>query len=226
MEDFNKLKLEAAQVSKVIADALPDEIKSGTQLSILSATIYLIGKNGIDNTTIDEVAQVAGVGKGTVFLHFTDKKTLIIESLKTTLSVIYHEITKETEPFSEPIDKLQAQITLLTNLVLSYKHNIFFELFKKCKPEICQSQEWLEVINKWDKVKYFTWNCVEDIANINDFDEEQKLMITIILLAPFLYTMFMMQHEIKEQKFHDVLELMPKYFLNIERMLNLKRGAK
>lgn len=226
MEELNKVKLDAAQVSKIIENAMPGQIKSGTQLSILGATIYLIGNNGIDNTTIDEVAQVAGVGKGTVFLHFNDKKSLIIESLKTCLCVIYYEISKETDPFVEPIDKLQAQITLLTNLVLSNRYSIFFELFKKCKSEICQSNEWLEVINKWDNIKSFTWNNVEEIATRNNFDEEQKLMITIILLAPFLYTMFMMQHDVQEQKFHDVLELMPKYFLNIERMLNLKRGAK
>lgn len=225
MEELQELKTESARLAQVIVSTLPNEVKPGTHLNILAAAILLIGTNGIDNTTIDEIAHAAGVGKGTVFLYFADKKTLVIEALKTTLSVIYQEIINETLPYSEPIDKLQAQITLLTNFVLSNKHSVFFELFRKCKPSICFSDEWIEVINKWDKVKQFTWDSVQQIGQINNFDEETNLMIIIIMFAPFLYTMFMMNHNVKEQKFHDVLELMPKYFHNIEKMLNLKRGA-
>lgn len=225
MEELIKVKEEFAKLAQIISEAIPNELKSTTHLNILAAAIYLIGTKGIDATTIDEVAQVAGVGKGTVFLYFPDKKTLVIEALKTTLEVIYYEIIKETSPYTEPIDKLQAQITIMSNLVLSNKHSIFFELYRKCKPSICYSEEWMDVIKNWDKIRNFTLECVEQIGKINNFDEETNLMLTIIMLAPFLFTMFMMSHNIQEEKFKNILQLIPKYFHNIEKMLNLKRGG-
>ncbi|GHO46900.1 TetR family transcriptional regulator [Ktedonospora formicarum] len=43
---------------------------------ILDAALNLILRNGYDKTTIEDIAREAGVGKGTLYLHWTTRETL------------------------------------------------------------------------------------------------------------------------------------------------------
>ncbi len=43
-----------------------EQKKANTRKAILSAAVHLFGKHGFDNTSIDELAKEAGIGKGTI----------------------------------------------------------------------------------------------------------------------------------------------------------------
>lgn len=49
-----------------------------TRRKILHAAEKLFNKNGFENTSMEEVANMAGVVKGSVFSHYGDKKSLLI----------------------------------------------------------------------------------------------------------------------------------------------------
>lgn len=49
-----------------------------TRQNILAAAEKLFNKNGFDDTSMDQVANKAGVVKGTIFSHFGDKTSLLI----------------------------------------------------------------------------------------------------------------------------------------------------
>lgn len=63
--------------------------------AILDATDLLLSRYGYKKMTIDDLAKEVGIGKGSVYLHFTSKEEIvlshidrIIEQLKTKLSAI------------------------------------------------------------------------------------------------------------------------------------------
>lgn len=51
--------------------------KQKTKKAILEAAISLFNENGYDNTSIENIAKIAGVGKGTVYGYFQTKKDII-----------------------------------------------------------------------------------------------------------------------------------------------------
>jgi AcrR family transcriptional regulator len=54
----------------------PDEVRHRREEQILDAAAALLVRFGYRKTTIDDVAREAGVGKGTIYLHWKDKNEL------------------------------------------------------------------------------------------------------------------------------------------------------
>lgn len=57
--------------------SLREAKKQKTKQAILEAAISLFSENGYDNTSIENIAKIAGVGKGTVYGYFQTKKDII-----------------------------------------------------------------------------------------------------------------------------------------------------
>jgi len=79
-----------------------------TRDAILDATDRLLTKYGYKKMTIDDLAQEVGIGKGSVYLHFTSKEEIalshidrIIERLKENLRAIAAKPTSVEERLSE-----------------------------------------------------------------------------------------------------------------------------
>ncbi len=49
---------------------------------ILEAAIELFSENGMENTSIQEIAELAGVAKGTIYLYFKSKDDLMEQVYK------------------------------------------------------------------------------------------------------------------------------------------------
>jgi len=69
--------------------------QKSTHDAILDATDRLLTRNGYKKMTIDDLAQEVGIGKGSIYLHFTSKEEIalshidrMIERLKKNLCVI------------------------------------------------------------------------------------------------------------------------------------------
>lgn len=77
--------------------------------AILDATDLLLSRYGYKKMTIDDLAREVGIGKGSVYLHFTSKEEIvlshidrIIEQLKGKLAAI----AKGAEPADERLEKM------------------------------------------------------------------------------------------------------------------------
>jgi AcrR family transcriptional regulator len=62
------------------SETLRERRKAETRKRIQDAARLLIAKNGFESTTMRSLAREAGVGVGTIALHFTDKTSLLFSS--------------------------------------------------------------------------------------------------------------------------------------------------
>lgn len=65
----------------MLAEGEPTDAKGRTRARILRAAVRLFQKHGYRRTSVDEVVRAAGVGKGTVYLHFENKSELLLQAL-------------------------------------------------------------------------------------------------------------------------------------------------
>ncbi|MFQ6065782.1 MAG: TetR/AcrR family transcriptional regulator [bacterium] len=62
---------------------------------ILEAGEKLFAKKGFYPTTMEEVARAAGLAKGTIYLHFDNKRDLFFSIIKNKLDILLEKIEKE-----------------------------------------------------------------------------------------------------------------------------------
>lgn len=99
-------------------------MKTDKKQSIYLAAAKLFGEKGFERTSLDEVAQKAGVAKGTIFYHFQSKDKLFSELIKEGVMQI-----------TEKIDLIAAKdipVEEKLNLVVEFH----FEFFKDNR-DIC-----------------------------------------------------------------------------------------
>jgi AcrR family transcriptional regulator len=84
---------------------------------ILAAARRLMGQKGLDNLTMDDIAQAAGVAKGTLYLYFQSKDELIqalLTQVGEAMALDLETVLGAPEP---PPDKLRRAVTLLLKYV-------------------------------------------------------------------------------------------------------------
>ena len=82
---------------------------AATREKLYVAAISLFGKHGIDQVTVDEIASVAGVAKGTVYYNFRGKDALVgalIEDRIARLVTQVNEAPGNDDPIVELVDVL------------------------------------------------------------------------------------------------------------------------
>ena len=98
-------------------DPCRDSPKLSAREKILNAALDLFSERGFHPTTVDEIAERAGVGKGTFYRHFTNKESLFNELVRLRL--------EDLERRAQAI--LDGQDDVLT-MITKYVH-IYFEFF-------------------------------------------------------------------------------------------------
>lgn len=77
---------------------------------ILSSAARLFGENGYHATTIDDVAERAGVAKGTVYWYFRSKKALFLAVLRSVSEIYRTELGRAAEGIGSPLGRLEAAL--------------------------------------------------------------------------------------------------------------------
>ncbi|MBP1047700.1 TetR/AcrR family transcriptional regulator [Enterococcus sp. BWM-S5] len=98
-----------------------EEKKALTKSKILSAAEKLYSEKGFVEVSIEEVSKAAGVGKGTVFLHFGNQDEL----MGTVLSQLLETFDQEMEKKGHELATLEEYL-LLHLSVLAYHEDLYF----------------------------------------------------------------------------------------------------
>jgi len=83
-----------------------------TREKVLSSARFLFDSNGYENSSVDQIAEHAGVSKGTIFVHFSDKASLLtavrIENME---SIARETLERSRSPVGD--DPVDAMVEIL-----------------------------------------------------------------------------------------------------------------
>jgi AcrR family transcriptional regulator len=94
---------------------------------ILEAARKVFANRGFHEATVEDIAEAAGVAKGTVYLYYESKRDVYFAALKFGISQMYSLLLQELERASTPQEKLKALIAAK----LSYfdENRDFFKIY-------------------------------------------------------------------------------------------------
>lgn len=85
---------------------LREKKKKQTRDALLRAALKLFSRKGFENTSIDELAKNAGIGKGTVYSYFRTKSEIFLAFCEDQLEYVYKELAEKSDPQAPLIDQL------------------------------------------------------------------------------------------------------------------------
>ncbi len=94
--------------------------KDATRLKIFEAAVGLIAEQGFSGTTVDQIAERAGVAKGTVFYNFTSKTVLFEELLRYGVGLLAHE-SREAVTGLPPREAISALVHAQLGYIQRYR---------------------------------------------------------------------------------------------------------
>ena len=101
------------RLSSLRRQALDEMMKD----AIFQATVSVLGKHGVEGLTMDRVASVAEVAKGTLYHYFRSKKDLLQLLFIKTVGPIYQDLAEIVAVEQPAIDKLSSHLrTVLEHL--------------------------------------------------------------------------------------------------------------
>lgn len=113
------------------SEPIPRETAPGTEQLILDAAARCVRRYGLRRTTMEEVARLAGVSRGTVHRYFGDKDTLLREVFSRADSEVIREITALMDAQPTLLD----QVVALALRIRAYEEEALLEL-RDTEPEV------------------------------------------------------------------------------------------
>ena len=187
---------------------------------LIQATIDSIAKHGFAGTTLARVSDAAGLSGGIVNLHFTNKETLLVETLKF-LSDQYQKEWEATlaKTKGEPADKLKALVSVdfKTNVTDRKKLGVWFAFIGEAKTRptyraIAESQE--DCYH--EKLSEITQELIDEVGYKGLVAEDCADMIMTqsdgLWLSILLSPEYMTRHKAHNYMLHLLAMLFPKHF--------------
>jgi AcrR family transcriptional regulator len=119
IEKFYSRLLERLMVEVEAVDDPKSSAKLATRERVLEAALGVFSEKGFHVATMDEVAERAGVGKGTLYRHFANKETLFNELVGQRLE----ELERKTKAILDGDDDV---LTMITKYL-----RVYFEFFDR-----------------------------------------------------------------------------------------------
>jgi len=107
-----------------------------TKKLIFEAAIKSFSQKGYHKSTMDEIAETAGVAKGTLYYHFKSKEDIFRFIIDEGLKMIEDEIIDKTKHLDNPIEKLRMVCKVQLDLVIKY-----IEFFKTILSQMWGDEE-------------------------------------------------------------------------------------
>ncbi|MFS0882376.1 TetR/AcrR family transcriptional regulator [Metabacillus niabensis] len=84
---------------------------------IIKSALELFAEKGFHNTSVQEIANHANIAKGTLYAHFTSKKSILVAIYEYYLDCLYNSLDHKITSFNEPFEK---RLTHLSKVLYDY----------------------------------------------------------------------------------------------------------
>lgn len=160
-----------------------EEKKRRTRKAIIKAAVELFGQKGFDKTSIEELAQLAGVGKGTIYTYFQTKSEIFYAFCEEQLEFIHEELARKTDPQAPLIEQV---LTIFMGEFLHVTENREFGRFflqQVLFPADTDKNSLLEMDNRWLDLLYSIYQRAQD-------RNELRSDIDLLFLAGHFYALY------------------------------------
>jgi AcrR family transcriptional regulator len=96
-----------------------------TRTKILDAALEVFSSKGFHGTTVDEIAELAELGKGTVYRHFSSKKGLFSELIRSKVAELEKTVSGAIDPHADVLEIIENYLRIYFDF---FDHNR--ELYK------------------------------------------------------------------------------------------------
>lgn len=103
-----------------------DVLQEFRKSELLSAARTVFSEKGFHAATIDDIARVAGVAKGTVYLYFKSKNEIYLGALRDGIELLNQEMRNEASVPGTAADRLRRLLT--AKIAFFDKHCDFFQI--------------------------------------------------------------------------------------------------
>lgn len=94
---------------------------------IIEAARAVFARKGFNDATVDDIAEAAGIAKGTIYLYFPSKREIYVETVRQGLIALQHEVAKSMDAESSAAGKVRAFIE--TRLTYSERNRDFIRIY-------------------------------------------------------------------------------------------------
>lgn len=82
--------------------------KRQTRQAIVAAAVKLFAEKGFEQTSMDELAREAGVGKGTIYGYFTTKSEIFLAFCEEEIDFAFDRVATESDPQAPLLEQLMT----------------------------------------------------------------------------------------------------------------------
>ncbi|MCE5300026.1 MAG: TetR/AcrR family transcriptional regulator [Spirochaetia bacterium] len=170
-----------------------------TKGNIINTARKLIAKNGLKDTTVDEVAKEAKIGKGTIYHYFESKEEMYCTILEQDMAGVKQGLMEAVASEKEPDKKLTAYIAARMRLMKRFSgfyamfHKDYIDYYSYIKRAYDRYYDF-ETTNVRDALKD---GITKGVFNISDVD------FTVVMIVNFIKSMeyqLAMENEQDEQR--------------------------
>ncbi len=101
-----------------------------TKLKILRVAEEVFAEKGFHAAKMDDIAERAGVAKGTIYLYFKSKEQLFFQTLEFMIVGMIETVRNKTSTLSDPLARLKEGINVYFNYITRHRQ-IFFMLLNE-----------------------------------------------------------------------------------------------
>ena len=153
--------------------------KAATQERILVAATELFIGRGYDKTTVQDVADLAGVSRATVFWHFSDKGGLFREAFSRVLSPFRDSLARDLSHI-DPGKRVEEQIAASDRFARD--HRVEVTAFLRWALESPDFRENV-ITTLLDLNQRFAGALTQTLAEVAPANHDPKLLATGLMLA-------------------------------------------
>jgi len=168
--------------------------------AILDATDVFLGRYGYKKMTIDSLASEVGIGKGSIYLHFTSKEEIALSHIDRIIERMCAElktIARSRETPAERLSKMLLKRVLFRfDSVQHYTQNLN-DLLAVLRPKLLARRQVY-----FEKEANIFASVIEEGQKAEVFDVENSMEIaeTFLLATNSLLPFSLMTHELGERK--------------------------
>lgn len=102
----------------------PSSENLSTREKVLCAATKVFSSKDFYHTKLEEIAELAGLGKGTIYLHFKDKNDLFVSTVAFSMNLFIEQTNEKLIGVSSPLMRLRVAIQIWLGNFIEYRMGI------------------------------------------------------------------------------------------------------